>query len=236
LIHQAARPQVALNPEVQAMNPPGSVTRMIPRLRSDDPGEREEAARLIWRRYFPALLGLARGHLSRRVRRREDEEDVLQSMFASFCRRQARGDFDLRGRDALWALLVTITLRKARNAANRHRCAARDCHREQEAPPGDGGECPAWALGQMEASGPTPAEAAALSEELERRLQSLADPTLLRIALLRLEGHTSGEIAAALSCVERTVERKLERIRDRWTGGNDLAPRVQDTVAKPRDH
>ena len=51
------------------MTPPGSVTRMIPRLRSDDPAEREEAARLIWSRYFPALLDLARGHLDRRVRR-----------------------------------------------------------------------------------------------------------------------------------------------------------------------
>src|SRR3954449_749868 len=147
------------------MDPPGSVTVMITRLRSDDPGEREAAARLIWRRYFPALLDLARGHLDRRVRRREDEEDVLQSMFGSFCRRQGRGDFDLWGRDDLWSLLVTITLRKARNAANRHRCASRDCHREREAPPGDEAGCPGWALEQMEASGPTPAEAAVLSEE-----------------------------------------------------------------------
>src|SRR3954451_21182376 len=135
------------------MDPPGSVTVMITRLRSDDPQEREGAARLIWRRYFPALLDLARGHLARRVRRREDEEDVLQSMFASFCRRQGRGDFDLLGRDALWALLVTITLRKARNAANRHRSAGRDCRREQEAAPRDEAGCPGWALEQMEASG-----------------------------------------------------------------------------------
>src|SRR3954470_11969746 len=144
------------------MHPPGSVTVMITRLRSDDPREREGAARLIWGRYFPALLGLARGHLDRRVRLREDEEDILQSMFASFCRRQARGDFDLHGRDALWALLVTITLRKARNAANRHRTAGRDCRREHEAPPDDGGECPGWALERMEGSAPTPAEAAVL--------------------------------------------------------------------------
>src|SRR3954468_19152754 len=180
------------------MDPPGSVTVMISRLRSDDPQEREEAARLIWRRYFPALLDLARGHLDRRVRRREDEEDVLQSLFGSFCRRQARGDFDLRGRDALWALLVTITLRKARNAANRHRTAGRDCRREEEGPPDAAGGCPGWAPERMEASGPTPAEAAVLTEEIERRLESLADPLLRRIALLKLEGHTSGEIAAGL--------------------------------------
>ena len=38
---------------------------------------------------------------------------MLQSMYKSFCIRQRRGEFDLAGRDALWSLLVTITLRKA---------------------------------------------------------------------------------------------------------------------------
>jgi DNA-directed RNA polymerase specialized sigma24 family protein len=73
----------------------------------------------------------------------------------------------------------------------------------------------------MEASGPTPAEAAVLDEELERRLESLADPTLRRIALRLLDGHTNGEIAAELGCVERTVERKLELIRKKWTKSED---------------
>ena len=72
------------------------------------------AARLIWLRYFRDLLELARSNLDRRIRRREDEEDVVQSMYKSFCLRQQRGEFDLAGRDALWKLLVTITLRKAR--------------------------------------------------------------------------------------------------------------------------
>ena len=206
------------------MDSPGSITRAIPLLRSPDPAVREQAARLIWVRYLDRLLGLARVNLSRRVRRREDEEDVLQSVFGSFCRRQGRSDFDLQGRDALWALLVTITLRKARNAANRHRCAARDCHREQDAPAGGDGEEAAWALEQMESGEPTPAEAAALVEGLELRLRSLADPTLQRVALLRMEGRTIEEIAADLDCVTRTVERKLERIRDRWSRCEGDAP------------
>src|SRR3954453_1139420 len=141
------------------MDSPGSVTRAIPQLRSPDPAVRAEAARLIWARYLDRLLGLARTHLSRRVRRREDEQDVLQSVFGSFCRRPGRGDFDLKGRDALWALLVTITLRKARNAAARHGCAARDCRRDQDVSPDETAEGPGWALEQMEAADPTPAEA-----------------------------------------------------------------------------
>ena len=102
------------------MGAQGSVTRLIIDLRSDEPAVREVAARLVWGRYFQELLALARNHLSARVRRREDEEDVFQSMYKSFCVRQRRGDFDLANRDELWNMLVRITLRKARNAANRH--------------------------------------------------------------------------------------------------------------------
>ena len=91
---------------------------------------REVAARLVWGRYFQELLALARNHLSARIRSREDEEDVLQSMYKSFCLRQRRGDFDLANRDQLWNLLVQITLCKARNTANRHLQGKRDVRRE----------------------------------------------------------------------------------------------------------
>ena len=73
------------------MVPDGSVTRMIHLIRSGDPAERDMAARLIWLRYFRELLELARSNLDRRIRRREDEEDVVQSMYKSFCLRQQRG-------------------------------------------------------------------------------------------------------------------------------------------------
>jgi hypothetical protein len=108
----------------------GSVTRLIIDLRSDEPAVREVAARLVWGRYFKELLVLARCHLSARIRCREDEEDILQSMYKSFCIRQRRGDFDLANRDELWNLLVRITLRKARNAANPHIQGKRDVRRE----------------------------------------------------------------------------------------------------------
>jgi RNA polymerase sigma factor (sigma-70 family) len=193
----------------------GSVTRLIQDLRSADPGVRQEAARRIWGRYFRALLALAQAHLDPRVRRRADEEDVLQSMYASFCRRQRRGDFDLANRDELWGLLVTITLRKARNAANRQRRAARDVGRE------DAAGAPQWTLEQMEATAPTPAEAAVMNEALEQRLEALSDPVLRRVALRKLEGYSNREIAAELEVTERTVERKLERIRAKWTTCED---------------
>ena len=66
------------------MGAQGSVTRLIIDLRSDEPAVREVAARLVWGRYFQELLVLARSHLSARIRCREDEEDILQSMYKSF--------------------------------------------------------------------------------------------------------------------------------------------------------
>jgi DNA-directed RNA polymerase specialized sigma24 family protein len=195
----------------------GSVTGLIQLLGSDDAAERELAARLIWRRYFRDLLELARNNLSRRIRRREDEEDVVLSMYKSFCLRQQRGEFDLSNRDALWKLLVTITLRKARNAAKRQMREKRNAAREVTIADGEDGESAQWALEQMDAAGPTPAEAALLNEALERRLEVLADPELRQIALWRLEGYTNSEIADRLDRTERSVERRLERIRSKWS-------------------
>ena len=179
------------------------------------------AARLIWLRYFRDLLALARNNLDRRIRRREDEEDVLQSMYKSFCQRQQRGEFDLAGRDALWSLLVTITLRKARNAAKKQGRDIRDIAREQTLPIDDATRSAYSALEQMNATGPSPAEAAILNEALERRLESLGDPELRQIALCRLEGYTNREMADRLACTERSIERRMERIRVKWISYDD---------------
>ncbi len=204
------------------MGAQGSVTRLIIDLRSDDPGVREAAARLVWGRYFQELLSLARNHLSARIRSREDEEDVLQSMYKSFCLRQRRGDFDLASRDQLWDLLVRITLRQARNTATRHLQGKRDVRREDGPVAGRSDEGRrATILDQIDSDGPTPAEAALMNEALERRFQMLKDPALRQIALWKLEGYTNPEIAAQLECTVRTVERKLERIRAYWEMDSD---------------
>ena len=201
----------------------GSVTRLIIDLRSDEPAVRELAARLVWGRYFQELLALARSHLSARIRGREDEEDVLQSMYKSFCLRQHRGDFDLSSRDDLWKLLVQVTLRKARNTANRHLQGKRDVRREAGggAALTNGADEPGAFLDEIDTDEPTPAEAALLNEALEQRFQALREPELRQIAQKKLEGFTSQEIAYDLQCTVRTVERKLERIRAYWGKSDD---------------
>jgi len=198
-------------------NSTDSVMEQIQRCRSGSSASRDEAARRLWERYLPRLLRLARRHLDRRIRVLQGEEDVVQSMGRSFFRRLRRGDFDLAGRDELWALLVTITLNKARNAADRHFAAIRDFRRSRPIPPSDasGSDAPHEAFA-LEATGPTPAEAAALNEALERRLRDLPEPDLRQVALRKLEGYTNSEIAVALECSLRSVERKLSLVRKRW--------------------
>jgi RNA polymerase sigma factor (sigma-70 family) len=63
---------------------------------------------------------------------------------------------------------------------------------------------------------PTPALAAQVAEQCRRLLASLGDADLERIALLKMEGYSQSEVAAQLGCVERTVRRRLHRIRTVW--------------------
>jgi RNA polymerase sigma-70 factor (ECF subfamily) len=197
------------------MDTDGSVTRLIEELRSADPRVNAAPARLIWERYLGALLALAKDQLARRVRCREDEEDVLQSTFKSFFRRRD-GDFDLTDRNDPWRLLVTITLRKTRNVANRHEMKQRDVWREHSAQWGEVDPSRGELLDLID-SEPTADDAAALVEGFQQRIETLTDPSLRQVALLKMKGHTNAEIAELQGCVERTVGRKLERIRDRWT-------------------
>ena len=62
---------------------------------------------------------------------------------------------------------------------------------------------------------PTPEFSAMMAENCARLLDRL-EPAERRIALLRLDGYTSAEIAARLGLRLRTVERRLELIRRIW--------------------
>ena len=90
-----------------------SVTQWVNDLKA---GDRGEAARLLWQRYFERLARLAQGRLRTAGRGPADGEDVALSAFDSFFQGVAAGRFpDLGNRDDLWRLLVTITARKAHN-------------------------------------------------------------------------------------------------------------------------
>jgi DNA-directed RNA polymerase specialized sigma24 family protein len=187
----------------------GSVSRWLDPLKEGD----AVAAQQLWERYFHQLVHFARHRLRSAPSRAADEEDVALSAFASFCRGALAGRFPQLGdRDDLWKILVVLTARKASHLRRYEGQQKRGGGRAPLEPGMDNRAL----LGQILSREPTPAFAAEVAEEYQRLLARLDDPELIRVANLKMEGYTSGEIAAQLDCTNRTVERKLRIIRGRW--------------------
>jgi DNA-directed RNA polymerase specialized sigma24 family protein len=186
-----------------------SVTRWISALKQGD----ESAAAELWGAYFRRLVGLARAQLRDAPRRIADEEDVALSAFDSFCR-GARMDRFVRlyDRNDLWQILVLITLRKSIDLRTYEGRQSRGMGRVQSLT-----DLTRDGLETIDYDEPTAELAAQLSEECQRRMEQLGDPTLQSLATWRLEGYTNDEIAARLGCATCTVERKLSLIRRMWS-------------------
>jgi DNA-directed RNA polymerase specialized sigma24 family protein len=192
-----------------------SITMWIDGIKTGD----ESDIQRLWDRYFERLVRLAAARLPARGRRSFDEEDVALSAFHSFCNRAGRGQFpQLSGRDDLWRLLATITVRKAietmRHQTRKRRGGGRVLG-ESALLVGEGasGEGLAEVLGRE----PTPDQVASFADDYRRFLARLREPVLLSIALRRLEGESVEEIARALNVSTRTVDRKLQLIRAIWS-------------------
>lgn len=63
---------------------------------------------------------------------------------------------------------------------------------------------------------PSPAMVQELTQEVRERLEYLDDDVLQEIVIRKLEGYTNREIARELDLSLRTVERKLQLIRQKW--------------------
>jgi DNA-directed RNA polymerase specialized sigma24 family protein len=193
----------------------GSLTLYIQNLRSPDGRARDEAAQIIWERFSARLQDLARRHLDNRIRRREDEQDILQSMYASFCAGQREGKPSPASREELWRLLVRITLCKVVNTVHRNHAACRDVRRErggrEGAAPGTP-QFPSGMLDQVDRAATDPAEKLIILEEFDRLLHDLPEE-LRQIVLWKVDGFTNARIAKMMGRTVRCVELKLQLIR-----------------------
>ena len=197
----------------------GSVTHWIDDLK----GGEDAATGRLWGRYFDRLARLARERLRAVPRTVADEEDIALSAFDSFFAGVERGRFPrLEDRDDLWGILVTIARRKAADHAERLGRQKRGGGRvlDEAALAGADGQGPG--IDEFAGAEPTPEVVAATTEELRRLFGLLPDESLRIIALLKMEGHTNDEIASSRDCALRSVERKLERIRNLWAAGGAI--------------
>ena len=193
----------------------GSVSQWMDLVKEGD----EEAAQKLWERYFEQLVSLARNQLRGLPKGPADEEDVVVNTFDSFCRGAKAGRYpELKDRNNLWRLLITMTANKAKDLARHERRQKRGGGKVLNEGALRGGEDmrPSPLL-EVISREPTPEFAAELAEDLERRLGALDNDALRQIALWKMEGYQNEEIAENLGCVSRTVERKLQLIRRLWT-------------------
>ncbi len=170
----------------------------------------QQAATEIFRRFVHRLIALASRQFEDRFRAKADPEDVVQSVYKSFFRRNDRSPFELSDWDSLWALLATITVRKCCNRHEFWRAAKRDVRRETQPDPDPTAET----LWEAIDRGPTPLQATVLADTLEQIIRQL-EPHQRTVAELTLQGYTAVEIAGRCDCSERTVARVIHRIRQR---------------------
>jgi DNA-directed RNA polymerase specialized sigma24 family protein len=195
-----------------------SVTRWLHGVKARDSADIQR----LWNRYFQRLVRLAGTKLPGHCRRAYDEEDVAISAFQSFCDRAGRGQFpQLNGRDDLWRLLATLTVRKAavtmRHQTRQKRGGGRVLGesafgvgaRDRETETGSG-------IAAILSREPTPDDAARFADAFDHLIARLRDQALRTIALRKLKGDTVEEIGASLGTSTRTIDRKLRLIRAIW--------------------
>jgi DNA-directed RNA polymerase specialized sigma24 family protein len=197
------------------MSSSSSVRAWIARAKTGD----RDAAQKLWERYFKRLVGLARAKLPLGRRKYGEDEAVAISAMKSFLQRAENGRFpNLHSRENLWALLATITVRKAGKVARR-KAITEVGESALGAKNDDSQRRNVWE--QVLGREPTPVFAAEMAEQCRRLLDLLKSKEregqeLDSVALWMLEGYTKAEIAAKLGCVKGTVNRKLQVIREIW--------------------
>jgi len=185
------------------MPDPNSLLDVVQRHRQGDP----EAARRLFAHYAERLSRLADRYLSQRLAGRVEGEDVVQSVFRTFFRRTAAGEFQIDSSAQLWQLLASITVRKARAQGRYHTAAVRNIAAEEPGALDD-------ARLELTAHEPGPEDAVILMDHIEALLKGL--PTrYCEILELRLQGYSATDIAARLGVARRTVYRALELLGQR---------------------
>jgi RNA polymerase sigma-70 factor, ECF subfamily len=165
-----------------------------------------EAPTLLYRRYAERLRALTAAQSSPDLAARVDPEDIVQSVFRTFFRRVAAGQYDVPEGEEIWKLLLVITLNKIRAVGAFHRAARRDVRQTT------GGEVYDWAVRSEAGHDERPM---ALLQLVIDEVLDVLPPGHRPIIELRIEGYEVTEIAQQARRSKRTVERVLQEFRQR---------------------
>lgn len=182
-------------------DPTGSVTAWIGRLLA---GDGTAFAPLVCR-YFEPLAAVAEQRIQ--ASGHAGGDDLANSAFVNLWRGATRGSLpNLADRDELWCLLLHILNKKI---WDHYRYTRRDKRPQED----DRVEAN---LDDFLSDAPDPLVVAAVDDEFRRALDTLGDDDLRDIALWKLQGYETGEIAERLGRAPRTVTYKLKLIRAVW--------------------
>ncbi|HEY2841982.1 MAG TPA: protein kinase [Pirellulales bacterium] len=165
-----------------------------------------QAATEIFNRYVARLVALARSRISKKLRRRVDPQDVVQSAYRSFFVHARQDEFQVERAGDLWRLLAKITLHKLHRQIERQTAAKRALARDASLD---------LVAERAVAVEPSAAEAVAFAEELQLAVRSLL-PNEQKILAWMLAGWTESKMASELGKSERTVRRLLAAVERKF--------------------
>jgi RNA polymerase sigma-70 factor (ECF subfamily) len=171
---------------------------LVSRLRQGD----EAAATELYRRYAARLHGLADRQMSAGIRRTVEPDDIVQSAFRSLFRGVSAGSYQAPEGNSLWSLLAIIAIHKVRRKASRDRSVAAKSFQGPDGEPSSSQQLAATTSEQQFES--------SLSEAIE-----CLQPQERDIVELRVQGFTVEEISQRVGRSCRTIERTLQRIREK---------------------
>ena len=193
----------------------GSVSQWIAQVKEGD----TLALAQLHQRYWPALVGLARQRLLGSPIP-SDGEDVAQQAFLDFYQAVRRQRLPyLVNRQQFLALLSHIISCKACNEVTHELTARRGGGRVKQG---------SAITRLVDDSAYSPLQEAILKDCYQKYVATMPE-NLRAFAELFLQGYTRQQIAAALGCADRTVDRKLAILREYW---QSIARRcLQDDIA-----
>ena len=172
-------------------------------------GGADDAATELYRRYADRLIRLAARQSTDDMQRRVDPEDIVQSVFRTFFRRAALGEYEVPDGDELWKLFLVIGLNKIRASARHHKAGKRDVRQTAA------GEAFDRAVEAVD--GPDEWALTALRMTIDELLQPLPE-SYREVIRMRIDGCEVADIAAAVKRSKRSVERILQEFRTQLNG------------------
>jgi len=170
----------------------------------------------VYDAFHASLCRGARRLLGARLRRRVAEEDIVQSVFRTFYRRDRLGECEFDHTGALGNYLWTIMSNKVRTYAEHHHAQKRDLRVEQTLD----ASCAAAGYRDRHAG---PEDWAMVRDEIRILTKGFVARDL-EILRLYLEGYASSEVAQRVGCSRWTVRRIVDGF------GHRLQQRSRDNL------